>query len=276
MMIAFNGRGSTVGRQDDADALDATLMEQLLPPSAVRALSAWLSGTGAPYAAGAGSQAVPYVPGRWSGIEPWPDQFPERSHADVVTVDRAQVVEAVREAAARGEWARALVASYVWGQGRTGYGPHRLRAVLAEPNLSDVLARAGTALRSEGAVEAYRLLSGAVRGWGPAFFTKYLYFLSVATDAPGTPRALILDQRVARVLRARATRVGLDAEVASAPDTAAWTWSDAGWTAHRYGVYLRWMDAAAGQLARSGAGWPAARPDLLELALFSGAWNPAE
>ncbi|WP_344322201.1 hypothetical protein [Streptomyces macrosporus] len=54
---------------------------------------------------------------------------------------------------------------------------------------------------------------------------------------------------------------------------AAWIRWDGGRTPHRYGVYLRWM-TAAGQLAAAGIGWPRSSPDLLEVALFAGAWDP--
>lgn len=77
------------------------------------------------------------------------------------------------------------------------------------------------------------------------------------------------------MVRAHATRVGLDIGLTSAADVAAWIWSDGGWTAHRYEVYLRWITAASGQLASAGIGWPGSSPDLLELALFDGVWDPA-
>jgi len=262
-------------RQDLADALDAELMKQLLPTTAVHAVRRWLAGAGAQYATGAGAHAVRYVPAHWSGIAPWPDRLLERSHAKSAAISRAQVVAVAREAVKRGGWSEALVASYVWGQGRTGYGPHRLKEILDEPNVSDALVKAGATLREEGAVAAYRMLYGAVRGLGPAFFTKLLYFLDLAMDTPTVPRALILDQRVARVVRTHATRVGLEMELTAASDVAAWTWSDGGWTPHRYGVYLRWITAAAEQLVSSGIEWPESNPDLLELALFDGVWDPA-
>ncbi|WP_353051355.1 hypothetical protein [Streptomyces sp. Caat 7-52] len=53
---------------------------------------------------------------------------------------------------------------------------------------------------------------------------------------------------------------------------ATWLWSDGGWTPHRYSVYLSWMHGATEQLTRS-THWPPT-PDLLELALFRGAWTP--
>ncbi|MFE3281748.1 hypothetical protein ACFXJJ_01340 [Streptomyces sp. NPDC059233] len=264
-----------MGRQDLADALDAELMDRLLPTTAVRAMGVWLAGPGAGYAAGVGAHAVTYVPARWSEIEPWPGRFVDRSLTKAATVSRDQVVAVAREAVEGGQWSLALTASYVWGQGRTGYGPHRLKSVLAEPNVADVLSRAGSALSNDGAVTAYRILNKAVTGLGPAFFTKLLYFLDLATDAPGAPRALVLDQRVARVVRAHAARTALEIGLPSAADVAAWTWSDGGWTPHRYEVYLHWITAASEQLAASGIGWPAGNPDLLELALFDGVWDPA-
>jgi hypothetical protein len=195
----------------------------------------------------------------------------------VVTVTRAKVVEAVRDAAAREAWAEALVASYVWGQGTTSYGPHRLKEILAQPSVPDTLAEAARAVQAHDAVAAYRLLDGAIISLGPAFFTKFLYFvdLALASQARTGPLALILDRRVSRVLRAHATRVGLDAGLQSAADVAAWIWSDIGWTPHRYDVYLLWMTAATEQLASSCLGWPACHADVLELALFSGAWEPS-
>ncbi|MEU9784102.1 hypothetical protein AB0H92_24555 [Streptomyces phaeochromogenes] len=276
-----------MGRQDLADALDDELGKRLLPPTAVRALGRWLAGSGAQYVTGAGGHAVEYVPAHWSGIEPWPVELPERSRTGTARISRDQVAASTHGATERSQWSEALVASYVWGQGRTGYGPHRLKEILAEPTVDDALASADATLRREGAVAAYRGLRGAVKGLGPAFFTKFLYFvdqghvldqgcsLNLSTDASGAPRALILDQRVARVMRAHAARVGADMALASASEVAAWIWSDSGWTSHRYGVYLGWIHSATEQLAAAGIGWPGSRPEVLELALFDGVWNPA-
>ncbi|WP_392893242.1 hypothetical protein [Streptomyces sp. LN699] len=102
-----------------------------------------------------------------------------------------------------------------------------------------------------------------------------MYFLDGAAEASAAPRALVLDQRLARVLRAHGTRVGLEIGLPTASAVATWTWSDSGWKPHRYEVYLSWMTASAAQLASSGIGWPEASPDLLELALFDGVWDPA-
>lgn len=167
------------------------------------------------------------------------------------------------------------MASYVWGQGRTAYGPHRLKGILEGDAVDTAVAQAALALREEDAVAGYRAMQGVVKGLGPAFFTKLLYFLSLAMASSGVPRALILDRRVARVLRRHAARVGAVMGLPSAEAIAAWTWSDGGWTPHRYDMYLQWMTAASAQLASAGVGWPdSPSPDLLELALFHGVWDP--
>ncbi|MBH5333419.1 hypothetical protein IHE55_00815 [Streptomyces pactum] len=59
-----------------------------------------------------------------------------------------------------------------------------------------------------------------------------------------------------------------------------WGSGRTGYGPHRLAKILarpaRAMAAATGQLATAGIGWPSAGgPDLLELALFEGAWGPA-
>jgi hypothetical protein len=166
-----------------------------------------------------------------------------------------------------------LVASQVWGHGDRGYGPHRAARVLARPDLAATLTEAVSLLVSDGACAAYDKLD-AVRHLGPAFHTKFLYFAGQALPEVKGPRPLILDAVLARVLRRHATRLGRAAGLPWAPDVARRIWSPGGWTSHRYSVYLTWMSATTTHLAANLPAWPHS-PDLLELALFTGAWNPA-
>jgi hypothetical protein len=157
-----------------------------------------------------------------------------------------------------------LAATFVWGWGTTGYGPGRYRAICAaagdrlEPSLQRVLAEihqdpgspepiAGYAQLYGGYEYAHRAAPGQepwsrLHGFGPAFFTKFLYFC-----APG---ALILDNRLANVVYGRSR---LSYLVTGKGCSLAWT-------PYRYAVYLHWM----GQTARA----IGVEPELLESSLF--------
>lgn len=263
-------------RQELADALDAQMMKRLLPSSAVTALGDWFThGPGVRYASGPGAHTADYVPAHWSSISPWPQALGDQARSEVLTVSRSGVTAAVKLAVARERWSEALITPYVWGTGRRIWvRVSHLKQALATSGVEDTVCQAAETLQNRGAVEAYHLLEGALPGLGPAFFTKFLYFLGLAsTDAPG-PQPLILDSRIAAVLRTHASRIGEDIGMPKVADITNKIWREGGWTHHRYGVYLGWMHAANEQLAASVRGWPASAPDLLELALFTGAWNP--
>lgn len=94
---------------------------------------------------------------------------------------------AVRAAERSESWAEAFVATQVWGYGGIGYGPHRTRQVLARPNADAVLTETVSLLVDEGAVAAYEALN-TLHGLGPAFFTKFLYFVGLALPEVKGPR----------------------------------------------------------------------------------------
>ncbi|HWB34565.1 MAG TPA: hypothetical protein VHA75_00925, partial [Rugosimonospora sp.] len=89
-----------------------------------------------------------------------------------------------------------------WGYGLAGYAAARTRAVVkAEDHRSEFITSASRALailRDAGAVPAYYFLlnrsTGHVSSWGPAFFTKFLYFADPRNQPGGSGGALILDQ----------------------------------------------------------------------------------
>lgn len=88
---------------------------------------------------------------------------------------------------------------------------------------------------------------GTVPRWGPAFYTKLLYFAST----PGVSgSALILDNQTAWMV---STITGMDHFVDQYNRSERWT-------AYRYGVYLAWMTEVSAQLK--------IQPDFLEYALF--------
>ena len=95
----------------------------------------------------------------------------------------------------------AFVAVMAWGYGGVGYGPYRTWRILTAPDAGHRLAGAARRLRDHGAMAAYDCLSDGgdcrLRGLGPAFGTKYLFFLPSNAE----PSALILDSLVAAWLK---------------------------------------------------------------------------
>ncbi|MFJ8014870.1 hypothetical protein [Streptomyces sp. NPDC096339] len=260
--------------QSLADKLDATMRTRLLPEDAVISLGRWLADPerGGRYRQGSGAHRVPYSPSRWMAVAPWPNAFADRAAVGSASVTRAEVVAAVRAAVKSRSWAEAFVATQVWGYGLTGYGPHRTGHVLARDGAEAAFEEAVSLLTAEGAAASYERLK-ELDGLGPAFLTKFLYFAGQALPEVKGLRPLILDSVLAGVLRRHATKVGGAAGYAWAAPIADRIWRDGNWTSHRYQVYLQWMHAADEQLTAAPIEWPAA-PDVLELALFSAAWQP--
>lgn len=147
---------------------------------------------------------------RWSR-ERWSVAFPE--HRKVFDdlpegLHRAAVRTAARDAPFDVDSAtRAFLASMAWGYGPVGYGRWRTNRVLRQSSDAERrLLEVARCVAEEGGVAGYELLATScrLRGLGPAFGTKYLYFLPVAT---GAEPALILDRLVAQWLRTHTSTV---------------------------------------------------------------------
>ncbi|MEW2068157.1 hypothetical protein [Streptomyces sp. NPDC007346] len=247
---------------------------RLLPDTALQALRSWWSENAATFPDGMpGAHTVRYSPSQWAQITSWPSALASTSHSGDAGISRAQVATIVADALRREAFSEALVATYVWGKGKRGSpggsGPATLQKILAAEGLNTSLARAVIALSEHSAEAAYAGLRGLVRGFGPSFFTKFLYFVGKTVPSAAGPQPLILDRVLARRLRPLAQAVGR--ETGHDPDgsIANWVWRDQTWSPHRYAVYLSFMHAAADQAAATDT-WPSnAAPDLLEYALFS-------
>jgi hypothetical protein len=196
----------------------------------------------------------------WDEPPSLPDSFPR---ADAISRgDVLDIGEQVREKTLPA--VDLLVASFVWGWGPVGYGPHRLREIRAaagdnlEPALQRVLAAISGNAGPPDPIAGYAYLYGGydhkkraapgtepwsrLRGYGPAFFTKFLYFF--------TPATLILDNRMANAVHRLVKIPGLVTDNGhSLP-----------WTPYRYAVYLHWMRQTAHAIG--------IEPDMLELTLF--------
>jgi hypothetical protein len=131
------------------------------------------------------------------------------------------------------------------GLGAARYGPRRLSDIRAEAGnqLEPSLQRALDAVNADPAspdpIPGYARLYGGndyqdrvtpgqqpwsrLRGFGPAFFTKFLYF--------STPGALILDNRLANAVH----------KLSRLPHLVTESRQSLAWTPYRYSVYLHWM-----------------------------------
>ncbi len=131
-------------------------------------------------------------------------------------VDREITRTVVLEELSAGRVTPAFVAAMIWGYGKTGYGPARVRWVLtgvrgrasvSAPIRSDVLEKltaGANVARESGPVEGFRYMNnaGKILYLGGPFFTKWLYF-TTAVDGIADPNAApILDAQVAGWLRA--------------------------------------------------------------------------
>jgi hypothetical protein len=206
-----------------------------------------------------GETPIPVDAARWRDALPtgtWPDGFARRgsaTRADVFAVAdrwRDGSVPAVQLA----------TAALAWGFGVRGYGRFRTGRVLDQDPDGARLAGALEYLRAEEIppgvlVDAYVRFhtSHRLRGLGPAFFTKILYFAGYRRGRPGL-QPLILDAVVAR-------RLPEDAGPARK-----YTY---GWTSSTWHTYLAWAEKQAARPEFAG------EPDHVEIGLFTGSWRAA-
>lgn len=122
---------------------------------------------------------------------------------------RPGTVAAVQTELGAGRYATALIAAMAWGHGDSGYGPYRTACVLtgqraprglpASRPVLDRLKVSAELTQTRGVVDAFRYLNnpgGHILGLGPAFFTKWLYFVSASEGHDSATVAPILDERV--------------------------------------------------------------------------------
>jgi hypothetical protein len=209
--------------------------------------------------AGVGGHRIAY------SVDAWKDLIAsiDGDLAEPGSITRAEVFAIAQGVAAA---TRPLIdlftGSYLWGMGTTGYGADRYRKILdrAGERLEPSLASAWKLAQSDHPAFAYSWLfggadrrerkpstdatTGRLDGYGPAFFTKFLYFASEGT-------ALILDARLAHAVHKLSGMPNLVRAGRPVP-----------WTAYRYTVYLHWMRQTSSDLR--------VNPDLLELTLFAG------
>jgi hypothetical protein len=209
---------------------------------------------------GVRGHAVSFPVAAWDEPSGLPDGVPRTGR-----IPRGDVLDIGQQTRARTRPATdLLVASFIWGWGAAGYGPRRLHGIRTaagnqlEPSLQRALDAAHADPASPDPVAGYACLRGGngdqdraepgqepwsrLRGYGPAFFTKFLYF--------STPGALILDNRLANAAY----------RLSQLPHLVTGNGRSLAWTPYRYSVYLHWMTQTAQVVGTE--------PELLELTLF--------
>jgi len=199
-------------------------------------------------AEGVRGHRVTYDSAAWNGL--LPEILAIRN-----SVSRGDVFDLART----GNLTAVFAASYLWGSGDRGYGPHRYGEIVAltAGRLDEMLTAAAEAAEGD-VIAGYTMFFGGddpkcraapntepwtrIEGFGPAFFTKFLYFT--------IPGALILDNVLAKKVKM----------LTDMPYLVQHNGQSYPWSPYRYAVYLHWMRQTAASLNCT--------PDELELALF--------
>ncbi|MGW5505786.1 8-oxoguanine DNA glycosylase OGG fold protein [Streptomyces rochei] len=190
-----------------------------------------------------GAHTVRYTSSRWAHITTWPSMMASTFQAGDADVSRTQVASIVADALERGAYEEALVATYVWGKGKSGSpagsGPATLHKILlGTEGLNAILASVVNTLREQDAEAAYAELRGRIAGFGPSFYSKFLYFAGKSVRAASGTQPLILDQVLARRMRSLAQAVCRETGYDPDGSIARWVWRDTNWSPHRYAIYL--------------------------------------
>jgi hypothetical protein len=208
---------------------------------------------------GVRSHGVRFSAEPWGDLPGLPDQVSQSG-----CVSRGDIFDLADQVPGKYRATDLLKACFVWGWGPAGYGPRRFESICraAGEELEPALRRA-LAATTDGAgvydpIAGYSQFYGGddrrrawpgqapwsrLRGLGPAFFTKFLYF--------STPGVLILDNRLANAVH----------YLCAMPSLVTKHGRSVVWTPFRYAVYLHWMRQTAQALNVD--------PPLLELTLFS-------
>lgn len=130
-------------------------------------------------------------------------------------IDRALVAGTVDDLVEQGDVVPAFIVAMMWGHGKSNYGPSRTAKILAgSESEGDVrtgpsagkLTESVRLARGQGPVEGFRYLNntGHIKGLGPAFFTKWLYFVTARGQARSKGAAPVLDALIIRWLKEKA------------------------------------------------------------------------
>lgn len=165
----------------------------------------------------------------WS-VEQWRKRWPsgltqsiqlDESAPGRPFVTRQDVLDRARDVTSETDAIELFLLMAAWGTGTQARPISRVAKVLHQDQVAARLLSSYRAVRDGEPAEAYRRLrfwsEDRIKYFGPAFFTKWLYFSAFeAWDASRGPAPLILDARVAASL----------------------AWPSSSWSSARYGDYL--------------------------------------
>ena len=101
---------------------------------------------------------------------------------------------------------RFFLATMVWGYGTRGFGPFRTSQMLGDPGALHMIQMAINGIAAGQILNVYEQFR--LRFCGPAFFTKFFYFIGLGCAV--NPLPLIFDSRVANSFRVLVADMGLN------------------------------------------------------------------
>jgi len=166
-------------------------------------------------------QEVQFFADQW--LKRWPEALdvPEfLTPGARLSVNRQEIFDRASEVSSPEGALELFVWILGWGTGTKARSIGRSAPALHDPNLKDRLWRSFSTVQEAGAVEAYRRLyswdENRIKYFGPAFFTKWIYFAAYDSWDGPSPAPLILDKWAAKAL----------------------DWPTTGWSSSKYGQYL--------------------------------------
>lgn len=166
-------------------------------------------------------QTVVFHADHW--IRRWPTTLATPSllvAGERISLSRQDIFDKARDVASVDDAVELYVMVAGWGSGTKARSAARCVKPLHASGASNSLLRSFSSIRGVGATEAYRRLytweEDRIKFFGPAFFTKWLYFSGYDSWSSPGPAPLILDARVAMSL----------------------SWRTTGWSASAYQRYL--------------------------------------
>lgn len=159
----------------------------------------------------------PQVESRWN-VDSWIRQLPEHEKflrgLPQKSMGREEGIALINKVTDEESAVHAFLIAMIWGYGPVGYGPFRSRRVLESANAPARLLEVADIAQSRGGLEAFEHIvnqrqqeRGYLKFLGPAFGTKYLYFLTAAVQTVDpTP---VMDAVVTRWFRKNVTDVSI-------------------------------------------------------------------